>query len=144
MSDGGLRQLLRTHLPDLFWQAVEVSGVGRGVPDSYYCGRREDGVGRSGWVEFKGTETTRIKFELGQVAWHDRHARQGGTSYIAIRRQHAGGPRRGPPADELYIYPSSRALELDRLGLLTPAPLVLLQGGVRHWDWAAVRQILLR
>lgn len=144
MSDGGLRPLFRKHLPELFWQAVETGGVGRGVPDSYYAGRRDDGAGRSGWVEFKGTSTTRIKFELGQVAWHDRHARSGGNSFIAVRRQHEGGPRLGPPVDELYLYPSSRALELDKLGLLTPAPLVLLLGGVRHWDWGPVHQVLLR
>lgn len=144
MSDGGLRNLFKTHLPDIFFQPVETGGVGRGVPDSYYAGRRTDGAGRMGWVEFKGTETTRIKFELGQVAWHDRHARSGGTSFIAIRRQHSGGPRRGVAVDELHIYPSDRALELDRLGLLAPAPLILLQGGVRRWEWGAVRQLLLR
>lgn len=144
MSDGGLRQLLRTHLPELMWQAVETGGVGRGVPDSYYAGRRIDGVGRMGWVEFKGTSTTRIKFELGQVAWHDRHARTGGTSFIAVRRQHGGGPRLGPPVDELHVYDSARALELDRVGLLTPAPLLHQTGGPRRWEWDALRQILLR
>lgn len=144
MSDGGLRPLFRKHLPGIFFQAVETGGVGRGVPDSYYCGRRDDGAGRMGWVEFKGTSTTRIKFELGQVAWHDRHAREGGTSYIAVRRQHEGGPRLGLPVDELYLYPSSRAAELDKIGLLTPAPTLHLVGGVRCWDWGQVRQVLLR
>jgi len=144
MSDGGLRALFRKHLSDIFWQAVETGGVGRGVPDSYYCGRRIDGAGRMGWVEFKATPTTRIKFELGQVAWHDRHARSGGTSFIAVRRQHEGGPRLGPPVDEFYLFASDRVVELDRVGLLAPTPTLHFVGGVRRWEWSQVGQVLLR
>lgn len=141
--DGGLRALFREHIPQLAWTSVETGGTTSGVSDSNYLARG----GIEGWVEFKQTEASRIQsYTPFQAAWIHRRWRYGGRSWIACRRWHRGGKRRGPPVDELWMVPGMLAPELRSGGLLgleklSPANQRWLwrwRGGPLKWDWDAV------
>lgn len=136
--DGGLRGIFRERLPDFFWTAIETGGVARGVPDSYFV---KDG--RSRWIEYKWTKAWAVGLEGPQVAWHSRHAREGGISFVAVRRRCEAGPRR-VAADELWLYPGSAAAALRAEGLKGSAvPFIQLTGGPSSWSWDEVRAALL-
>lgn len=141
-ADGGLRALFRAHIADAMWQSVETSGVGRGVPDAWYI--FPGGV--AGWVEFKLTATRNVGLRPEQVAWLDRVGRLGGRAWVACRRQHPGGPRRGVAADELWLLPATLAREAAVEGLrdelYEQAFCWWWSGGPRRWDWAGVRMAL--
>lgn len=141
--DGGLRALLRRHLPRVHWQSVESHGTGRGTPDVEGC---HDGV--SFWVECKATSGWSVTLRPEQVAWHLRRARAGGRSFVAVRRAARGGPR-NPAADELWLLRGSAARELrsgglrwagdDRGGALVGC----WSQGPSAWDWEDVLRGLL-
>ena len=133
--DGGLRALFRAHLPEAFIQSIETGQTGRGIPDLYYIH-----AGRSGWVECKATAAWSVPLETEQVAWLCRHARAGGRSWVAVRRHHAGGPRKGPPADMLYLIrgeesPRLKAEGINSLDQHWP-------GGPSRWPWPAILALL--
>lgn len=138
-ADGGLRTLFRQKFPEFMWQSIEVGTVGRGVPDSFYLAEG----GLSGWVEYKQTETHAAGLRPEQVAWLSRCGRLGGRARVAVRRRHAGGPRRGEPVDELWIFGAEAVVRLASEGLLGPEPLLVCRGGVRKWAWDEVRAVLL-
>lgn len=141
MSDGHLRQLFQKHIPDFHWQGIETGSTGRGIPDMNYC---FDGI--EGWVENKLTSTRAVDLRPEQISWMERRTRRGGRTFVAVRRKHAGGPRKGPPVDELWIYPGSLARDLYVKGLDAedgPYPLLYSGGGPAKWGWEYVRTALL-
>lgn len=137
--DGGLRALFKDKFPDWFWQSVEIGAIGVGVPDTHFLAPG----GISGWVEFKATDTMSVTFRPGQVPWIHRYGRLGGRACVAVRRRHGGGPRKGEPVDELYIFGAGDVVRLAQEGLTGPTPRLVCRGGVRRWDWDAVRAVLL-
>ena len=122
--DGDLRSIFRRRLPKFHWVSIETGGTGRGIPDAEYCHR-----GVSGWVEFKVTMAWSVDLRAEQVAWLMRRARAGGRCWVAVRRQSPGGPRRGQPADELWLVSGDNAAALKKEGLNATSLNQLVQGG---------------
>lgn len=114
-----------------------------GVPDLNFC---IDGV--EGWVEMKQTDGWAVTLEPEQVSWLFRRHRNGGRVFVAVRRWHDGGPRRGPACDELWLLRGQYAPDLKTLGLkwamTSPALLGRWCHGPARWDWDAVRSILVK
>lgn len=149
MIDGGLRKLFQKHLPLVHWVPIETWSTGQGVPDTNFCH-----VGVEGWIEFKATPAWSLSFQPGQIAWHERRFRAGGRSFIAVRRHNNGGPRRGAPVDELWLYRGISARILASEGLrrqkfgempsVTPPPLICSSGGPTRWPWPMILAELIR
>lgn len=136
-TDGGLRKEFRKHLPAFHWQSVETGGTGQGVPDSNFCAPG----GIEGWVEYKQTDGYAVTLLPEQVGWLSRRARMGGRVWIAVRRWHNGGPKRGPAVDELYLFPGGLAVAAKLGGLRAPTVAQRASawaGGPGGWDWLAV------
>lgn len=134
--DGGLRPLFRRYLPQFHMQSVETGGTGLGVPDTNYCCN-----GAEGWIEYKATDGWEVSLRPEQIGWLTARARHGGRVWIAVRRRHDGGPRRGPPVDELWLFPGALAVAAKLNGLR--GPLVTRasyrwSGGPRAWRWDRV------
>lgn len=139
MIDGGLRALFRQYLPAFHWVSVETSGTGRGIPDSEYCSE-----GCTGWIEFKVTDGFAVTLRPEQVAFLQRRGRAGGRVWVAVRRKHQGGPRKGHAVDELWLLRGSMAAQARDGGLVIGADYVVAGwcGGPSHWDWAQIAAIL--
>ena len=145
-TDGGLRQLVRKNIPDLHWQSVETGGTGRGIPDDNFCG---DSI--EGWAEHKVTATMAVDLRPEQVGWIERRRRAGGRVFIFVRRTHAGGVRKGPPVDDLWLFPGDAARALLQRGLPhypglddgDRPTLIWATNGPAAWPWAKIRNILL-
>lgn len=82
------RKVIEPMLKELnvFIQPIETGGTGVGVPDLYCCYKSF-----SFWIEFKignlsidGLFIKNCLFQAGQLLWHTRLARYGGTSFIMI------------------------------------------------------------
>lgn len=140
--DGGLRKIFAQNFSEAMWQSVETWSTGQGVPDVHYIFPN----GISGWIEYKKTTAWAIDIDKEQSAWLERYARLGGRCFIAVRRQTAGGPRHGPPVDELWLFrgADARALMLGGLRAAGLAALVRTPGGPAAWDWQAVKAVLTR
>lgn len=141
-DDGGLRGLFRSHLRQhADMQAVETGLIAAGVPDLNYCAS-----GAEGWIEMKQTDGWAVTLRPEQVGWLCRRARAGGRVFVAVRRWHDGGPRRGPAADELWLLAGRFAPDLKTMGLewasSSPALLGRWHGGPARWDWLAVLRAL--
>lgn len=133
-QDAGIRQLLRKYLPDGDWNSVETGATAGGVPDSNYCFPG----GIEGWVEGKRTLAWKVEVRPLQFGWHSRRSRQGGRSFIMVRRLSGG-------KDECYLFPGSRAEEFSRAGsTLKGWVCPMWQGGPDAWNWAEIRGILCR
>lgn len=152
--DGGLGKLFREHLAEFHWQRIETGGTGRGIPDSNYCVRstllRTKGDGIEGWVEFKTTDGWVLGLRPEQVGWISRRVRAGGRVWVAVRRRHKGGKRKGDPVDQLWLVPGTEVVAVQASGLEPyargdyPTGLVRLwSGGPGRWDWDEVRWLLL-
>lgn len=140
-ADAGLRPLFHDRLRrGIHWQAVETGGTGLGIPDSNFCGRDTG----EGWVEHKQTEAWSVGLSAEQVGWHKKRILRGGRVFLAVRRHHAGGPRRGPPVDELWLCSGWWSGHIAREGLRCPDVtwLGVWSGGPARWDWEAVREAL--
>lgn len=138
-NDGGLRKLVRKHLAELHWQAVETGGVGTGIPDDNFCGE-----GIEGWVEHKTTAGFVVGLRPEQVGWIERRRRAGGRVFIDVRRTHGGGPRFGAPVDEYYLFSGNDVRLLAQpKALQTVKPLVHCSGNPASWDWPKIRSTLL-
>lgn len=142
--DAGLRPLFRKHLPQFDWQSIETGGTGRGIPDSNYCVMGTHGIGHEGWIEYKSTDGYVVDLRPEQVGWIMRRVRRGGRVWIAVRRSHDGGPRRGPPVDELWIFGGGLAVEARTGGLLAIENRARRwhHGPTAGWDWGAVAGVL--
>lgn len=135
MTDGNLRKLFQRNLPEAHWQAVESFSTGQGMPDANYCFPG----GAEGWIENKATSGWTVDISPHQVAWHERRARMGGRTFIAVRRQALAGPRRGAATDELWLFQGSQTRELAQNGLKGPNPLGIFKGGPSNWDWLFIK-----
>ena len=135
MIDGGLRKLFHAHLPQVHWQSIEAGGTGRGIPDSNGCVD-----GKEFWVEFKQTANYAVGLRPEQVGWMLRRTRAGGRTFIAVRRRHDGGRRRGARVDELWLYNGAGARVLSELGMKAcrGAALGIWEGGPARWGWEKV------
>jgi len=154
--DGGLRPLFALRFPTWHWVALEVAGLGRGVPDAEYAAppagvrvgscNSQYQPATTGWCEFKQTATWSVDLRPEQVAWCVRRARAGGRVTVAVRRKHLGGPRKGLPVDQLWLVDGALGAAARAKGLVSGAEWVLgwWDGGPRGWDWGAVEQILRR
>lgn len=142
-TDGDLRKLFQNAIPQFHWQSVETWSTGQGVPDVNFCG-----FGTEGWIEFKKTETYRVQISPEQVGWMERRIRSGGNCFVAVRRRHFGGIKKGDPADELWLFKGAVIRLLVTKRLTDPGPLNFLvgkwSGGVIHWSWPEIAQKLLR
>lgn len=140
-TDGGLRTLYRTHLPEFHWQAIESATTGLGIPDSNYCYK-----GAEGWIENKLTSGYVIGMRPMQVAWIERRARAGGRVFIAVRRKCDWGPRRGDKCDQLIILGPHMARGDKLLKDHEPmfGAIAYWNGGPARWDWDQVREILTK
>lgn len=142
--DGGLRSLFRERLRQGFhWQSIETGLTGLGVPDANFCCS-----GAEGWIEFKQTDAWAVTLRPEQAGWIYTRWRAGGRVLVAVRRQHSGGPRKGDPVDELWLWSGQWARELKRDGMLQPssphiAPIAVWSGGPGGWDWGDVRARVL-
>lgn len=135
--DGGLRPLFKKNLPAFHWTPVESPMTG-GIPDTNGC---LEGV--EVWVEFKLTHTRKIDFRPEQPGWIHRRYRAGGRVWIAIRLVHEGGPRLGPPVDDLILIYGGHVLDLAREGVSDMLISGRWRGGPRRWDWQAVGALLV-
>lgn len=134
--DDGLRALFRKHLPTVDWQSVETA-VNRGVPDSNYCYQ-----GYEGWIECKSTDHWSVDLRPEQIGWIARRVRHGGRVWIAVRRRHDGGKRRGPAVDELYLIRGENVKTAKLDGLRGCPYEGKWRGGPSRWDWQGVLNVL--
>jgi hypothetical protein len=144
--------LFRGHLPHYHWNSIESGATGAGIPDSEYCAPG----GAIGWIEYKKSSAWKLDYNLAstQIAWHNRRARAGGRSFIAVRRRHGGGPRKGDAVDELWLFPGTAGALIRQHGLrpewkdyqaLMQLEKLLLgywANGPAKWDWAVVARCL--
>lgn len=137
MRDGDLRNLLIENIRHFHWVRVETGGITPGVPDANACWD-----GREVWVEAKRTSNWSITFEPLQVAWIHRRTREGGNCWIAIRRMHGGGPRRGPPVDDFYLVRGRDVIRLAQMGLQS-VPWQRWTGGPAGWNWQEIGHSLM-
>lgn len=138
--DDGLRALLRAHVPSAAWTAIETGGTGLGIADCNYLFRG----GVEGWIECKATDGWAVTFRPEQIGWLSRRVRYGGRAWVAVRRRHGGGPRRGPAVDELWLVPACNVAALARDGLQCVPTAAAWHGGPARWDWAAFAQAIAR
>lgn len=145
--DGGLRTLLRRHLPPLgaLVQPIETGGTGRGVADCWV--QAEGGPARAGWAELKGQVSRgRVDLSAEQSAWLAAVRRRGGRACVLVRLRHQGGRRRGLGVDELWWLDAACGDAIRREGLRdAEAPWVLGRwtGGPRCWDWRAILEAIV-
>jgi hypothetical protein len=134
-SDGGLRQLLRKHLPQVHWVTVESRATESGIPDVEYCFE-----GKSGWIECKVTRGWSVSIRPAQVAWILRRTRAGGRVFILVRQ-------RGAERDDLWMVRGEYVRLLRDGGLAAlPAAGVACRGcgGAGRWPWLAALRALGR
>lgn len=131
--------MFRQRLPMVFWTTVETGSTGAGVPDSYFICQ----TGRCGWIEYKATTTNRVRLSPEQIAWHTRHIRYGGLSFIVTRQRK---PRinfhRGEGCDTLYVHHGRQIEQLRDSGVLDVPAVIVSHGGPRYWDWDAINHLL--
>lgn len=136
--DNGLRAEFHKNLPMVHWQAIELGVIGSGVPDTNGCHSAVDF-----WIEMKSTDTYAVGLEPEQVGWTLRRLRAGGRTFVATRRAHAGGPKKGSAVDELHLHEGWDAPILRAEGLLAAPPLYVGSGGPSKWDWGLVLSVLV-
>ena len=128
MRDGGLRQLFRKHLPDVFWISVESGGTGRGIPDSFAIWNSS-----CCWIEFKNVKIGwKTSLTPEQIGWHLRYARYGGRSYIAIRHNDLLWMVKGALAEECVSLRGWAGTEERRCYV----------GGPSAWDWNSIKKFI--
>lgn len=127
--DGGLRPIFRKNLPRFHWTSIETGFTSAGVPDAEFC---YSGV--QGWIEYKATSSLRIKVNTKvaafQIAWHERRARAGGRSFLAVRR-----------IEDIYLYWGKDVRKVYTIGLSID-PVLHFFGGPGNWDWEAIGGLL--
>lgn len=153
-TDGGLRQLFRTHLPKVHWQSIEVPAIAKGVPDCNGCY-----AGVEFWIENKVTTGWTIGLRPEQVAWLTARDRHGGRTFIAVRRKVTAGKRKGKAVDQLWLLDARYAVRIKEINNLQHLqdcePECLLhypydcglgggpyEGGPAKWLWSEVLRAL--
>lgn len=143
--DGGLRPILRQYLRRGWdWTSVETGGTGRGVADTSWATRPEDGTHAEGWIELKWTDGWQVTLRPEQVGWLTRRAIVGGRVHVAVRRRCEAGVRR-EAADELWLILGARAQDARDGGLDPAADYVIGRwtGGPARWGWAEIAGLLV-
>lgn len=136
--DGGLRALFKKHMPYVDFQPIETGGTGLGIPDTNGCFN-----GVECWIEFKQTEAWNVTVRPGQVGWAERRLRHGGRVYLATRRWHDGGVRKGDSQDELWLHHGRDTRGVSKFGLQKgPPPIVKFEGGPAKWKWPIIQLVL--
>ena len=130
-KDGGLRDVLRLHLPHFDFQPIEMFLLAAGVPDLNFC------CGKEGWIELKMTRANAVTVRPAQVGWIERRLRHGGRVFVAVRRLRKN-------ADELWLYHGRDARHIGAGGLTASTPLGRWDGGPVRWDWLGIESLLLR
>lgn len=136
--DDGLRALLHRHLPQVHWQALELGVVGSGVPDTTGAW-----AGSEWWIECKATDAHAVGLEPDQIGWILRGLRSGRRIFVATRRRHEGGPRRGDACDELWLHEGHDAVAIRDGGLMAAPPVLQMEGGPSRWDWDLLLRTLV-
>ena len=137
MIDGGLRAMFRKQISDAMWTSIESGFTSQGIPDAEYCFEG----GRSGWVEFKKTDSARGKvphMRPEQIAWLERRRRLGGRAFVALRVTTKA-------VDSLYLIEglSARFLKTDGIiGIAEHKIFFAGDGGSAKWDWDLIRSAL--
>ena len=132
-SDGGLRPLLRKHIPRIHWTTVESGNLAPGTPDVNGCA---DGV--EFWIECKWTAGWTVTLRPEQIGWLARRARAGGRVFVLVRRR----PLRGPE-DQLWLLPGAEGARLRAEGLRGSVPaLRVWSGGPARWSWQELERLL--
>ena len=142
MSDDGLWGKIHHHTKgfEIDWVRIESGMTGSGIPDLNGC---KDGV--EVWLELKATCAWSVGISSEQVGWAERRIRRGGRVLLATRRRHDGGPRKGPPVDELWLHAGYDIRHVMDHGLqLSPPPLLLSEGGPSRWDWNQFIRLVFR
>lgn len=144
--DDGLRAIIRRSIA-AHWTTIETGAVQGGVPD--LNGLLPFGVNLRPpvevWLECKSTDAWAVTFRPLQVGWLTTRVRMGGRAFVAVRRRHGGGPRRGPPSDELWLVDGAYAADLQVRGLQDMAlagVLGMWHGGETGWNWPQFEAIL--
>lgn len=142
-QDAGLRKLFAQHLPRFHWVAIETGMTAPGTPDSNFCG---DGI--EAWIEHKRARAWEVDLKPLQIGWHLRRARSGGRTFVAVRRKHSGGKRKGPEVDELWLLKGHMVkyyAGADGLHRAASAGALLgiWRGGPSGWEWDGVEACLL-
>jgi len=131
-KDGDLRRIFRERFPEAQWTSIESPITGAGIPDAEYCFPN----GRSGWIEFKKTDTRRIgHLKSTQIAWLERRKRLGGRVFVAVRRM-------TDDVDELWMIDGQAARGVVEDGLATRIGIKSWSGGPSRWNWEEVRELL--
>ena len=136
--DDGLRSLFVKNMQDADSVSVETGLTALGVPDLNMCM-----LGQDVWVEMKATSGWSVTLRPEQIAWAERRIRHGGAVFLAVRRRHEGGPRKGGPEDQLWVYWGGQTRQVSDLGLKDgPPPLLMESGGPMKWRWDMVSALL--
>ena len=110
--DDGLRPLICRNLRTVDWQSIESGLTGLGIPDLNGCVD-----GHEFWVECKATSAWAVAIDTEQIMWAERRIRHGGRVFLAVRRRHDGGPRKGPAVDELWFFWGGHTRHVAQYGL---------------------------
>jgi hypothetical protein len=140
IMDGNLRSIFRDKLKEGFhWQSVETGLTGPGTPDANFGAR---GVER--WIEMKQTSGFKPHIRREQISWHLHRTAVDGVTFVAIRRWHNGGPRKGPPIDELWLCHGHYLATISKYNMTHTEIewLGVWVGGPNHWDWNRIADIL--
>ena len=137
--DGGLWSHIQKYLHHpIDHQRIETGGTGRGIPDLNSCR-----FGIEVWIELKETDAWAVTFQPGQIGWAEKRTRAGGRVFLLTRRKTTGGPRKGPPVDELWLHAAMDIRYVAMNGLKDgPPPLLKSVGGPSSWDWKGVEELL--
>lgn len=141
--DDGLRHIITDNLPAfrgsvIFWVSIETALTASGVPDLWGCWR-----GRQAWVECKSTRALALtSLTEFQVGFQLQLARAGGRGLVLTRRRHWGGPRLGPPVDELWVHDGAITPRLRADGLRAEGELLRAPGGPSEWPWERVGELV--
>lgn len=115
--DGGLRAIFRAKLREVDWCAIEIAGLGRGIPDLNGCYQ-----GIEIWIELKQTAHWAFTMRPEQIGWIERRVRHGGRVFIAVRKN-----------DELWILKSDAARFATLKNLPDEHKLFYAAGGPARW-----------
>jgi len=124
-TDGGLRKIFRSRLPEVHWTSIEARLVQGGIPDMHGTWR-----GRSFWIENKRARGLEISLRPSQIGWLLRNARNGGRAFIAVRK-----------GKTLWLLSGQYANTIARGSLQSLPPNALLgcwHGGPANWPWKKI------
>lgn len=139
-ADDGLRPIMCEHLKLLrvHCQPIETGLTGLGVADLNMCAE-----GKEVWVECKATDGWSVVVRPEQVGWLEARMRAGGHGFVAVRRRHDGGPRKGDACDEFWLFKGHAIRALKKEPMPHVAGLLgKWGGGPEVWPWPHIYRLL--